>query len=135
MRDEQAIQNKIRLKIAKFGTFFRVNVGQSWVGSKVQRFSAPQTMNVNAGDILLREGRPFKTGLATGTSDILGMTRVTVTPDMVGQTVAVFTAIEVKAVGGKPTEAQEQFINHINTAGGFAGIASTEEEALEIIRQ
>jgi hypothetical protein len=43
-----------------------------------------------------RTGRPVQFGLARGSADLIGLRTVTITPDMVGQQVAVFTSIEVK---------------------------------------
>jgi ribosomal protein S19 len=39
---------------------------------------------------------PVQFGLCKGSADLIGWKRVTVTPEMVGSTVAVFTSIEVK---------------------------------------
>ncbi len=45
-------------------------------------------------------------GLVTGSSDLIGWKSVTVTPDMVGQQVAVFVALEVKTPKGRATDEQ-----------------------------
>ena len=50
-----------------------------------------------------------------------------VTPDMVGSTVAIFTAVEVKA-GTRPTVDQLSFIAAVKGAGGYAGIARTDAD-------
>jgi hypothetical protein len=119
------IQNKIRLALGKYPTvkMFRNNVGTGWVG-KVQR---------NAdGSILIHDPRPLHAGLIEGSSDLIGWTVKTVTPDMVGRKVAVFTAIEVKQPGKQPSPAQRVFIGNVRTDGGYAGVASDEGSALKI---
>ena len=68
-----------------------------------------------------------------GGSDLIGYRRVTVTPEMVGQDLAVFTAVEVKTPRGRVKAEQQQFIDHINSAGGIAGIARSVDEAKSIL--
>jgi hypothetical protein len=41
---------------------------------------------------------------------------------MVGQKLAVFTAVEVKKKGKKPSKEQKQFIKIVNDAGGIAKV-------------
>lgn len=70
-------------------------------------------------------------GLCEGSSDLIGWTPVTITPDMVGQKIGVFTAIEVKQnKNGKyqATKAQKNFINAVKQAGGFACVADCEKD-------
>ena len=71
--------------------------------------------------------------LAPGSSDLVGYTSVTITPAMIGQTVALFTAIEVKAPGGRVEPDQRHFVDRIISAGGVGGIAHSEAEAREIV--
>lgn len=68
-----------------------------------------------------------------GGSDLVGYRRVTVTPEMVGQEMAVFAAIEVKTPKGRATKDQLRFIEHIRNAGGIAGIARSVDEARLIL--
>ena len=80
-------------------------------------------------------------GLAPGASDLIGWTPVVVTPEMVGQTVAVFTAIEVKRDAAaarrknKLTGQQRSFCNQVRAAGGLALFAWTVRQALELLKQ
>jgi hypothetical protein len=62
-----------------------------------------------------------------GGSDLIGWTQVIITADMVGQTLPVFTAVEVKE-NAKPTTDQLNFIGSVKRAGGIAGIAHSVEE-------
>ena len=66
---------------------------------------------------------------------MIGWTMVTVTPDMIGQKLAVFTACEVKSERGKPTAAQINFIDAVTRAGGFAGVARSVSDLMSIVRR
>ncbi|NDC35967.1 MAG: hypothetical protein EBZ51_11485 [Synechococcaceae bacterium WB9_2_112] len=72
-------------------------------------------------------------GLCPGSADLIGYRTVTITPEMVGQTVAVFCAVEVKAERGRPTPQQLAFLEHIGSAGGRAGIARSVDDANRIL--
>ena len=80
----------------------------------------------NRGMFLTLDGkRKVRAGLqADGASDLIGFTVVTVSPEMVGKQVAVFTSVEVKRRGfkGPRTETekkQAKFIAYINSKGGI----------------
>jgi hypothetical protein len=123
---EQDIQIRIQLALSKRNAkIFRNNVGLGWQGKSYRRPS---------GDIVIENPRPLHAGLCVGSSDLIGWRSVVVTPDMVGKTVAIFTAVEVKQPKKKPTEAQRNFINVVLEAGGYAGVATSEDEALDILR-
>ena len=51
-------------------------------------------------------------------SDLIGLRRVTITPDMVGKIIGQFVAVEVKQPNEKPHPAQQKFIDLINQEGG-----------------
>ncbi len=89
----------------------------------------------NTGAIKDDEGRLVRFGLCKGSSDLIGFKPVTITPDMVGRTVAIFTAIEVKTPTGKPTPEQLHFIDRVKQLGGIAGVARSVEDALSITNQ
>lgn len=80
-----------------------------------------------------RTGRWVQFGVASpGGSDLIGYKAITITPDMVGQKVAVFTALEVKTATGRATPEQRRFIEHIRSAGGISGIVRSTNDALRI---
>ena len=136
MTKEGNIQTEILMDMSKAGsTVFRQNVGKGWVGrSEVFRKVTRRMETFNPGDVLIRNARVLHAGLCVGSSDVIGWTPVTITADMVGQTVAVFTAVEVKTATGKPSEEQERFIAAVQRRGGRAGIARTGAEAVAIAR-
>lgn len=86
----------------------------------------------NVGVLRDSEGRPVRFGLHPGSSDLIGWRSVTITPEMVGQRVAIFTALEVKAPGGthRVTTEQHTFLRNVEAAGGIAGVARSPEQAL-----
>ncbi len=87
----------------------------------------------NTGMLRDQHGRPVTFGLCPGSADLIGYTTIEVTPDMVGQRLAVFTAVEVKSPTGRPTPEQAAFLDHIRQAGGRAGIARSVDEAMRIV--
>ncbi len=86
----------------------------------------------NVGLAYTRDGAPVRFGLANGSPDLIGWKRVTVTPDMVGQTVAVAVGIEVKTATGRIREEQARFLAHMQEFGALAGVARSIEEARTI---
>lgn len=120
---EHKIQNEGRNALAGRCLNFRVNVGQAWTGD------AHRLPN---GDVLLKNARPFSTGLPAGFADTFGLTPVVVTQDMVGQTIGVFHAIEYKAAGGRVSPKQASFLQAIKDNGGRAGVARSAADALRI---
>lgn len=68
-----------------------------------------------------------------GGSDLIGYKIVTVTPDMVGNKIAIFTAIEAKVFKGKRGEDQKRFISMINNDGGIACFAESNEDAKKLL--
>jgi len=73
-------------------------------------------------------------GLARGSADLIGWRSVVVTPDMVGQRIAVFTSIEVKTATGRLRPEQQAWLGVVQGAGGIAGVARSVEDANEILR-
>jgi len=69
-------------------------------------------------------GQYVKYGVCNpGGSDLIGLRSVTITPDMVGQRVAIFAAIESKSKNYRVSPPQRIFLNAISRAGGIAQIA------------
>lgn len=80
-----------------------------------------------------RTGRLVTFGLARGSADLIGWRTITVTPDMVGQQLAVFTSIEVKVPNGRIRPEQHAWQRTVSAAGGIAGIARSIRDANEIV--
>ena len=80
-----------------------------------------------------RTGRLVTFGLARGSADLIGWRTVVVTPDMVGQRLAVFTSIEVKTATGRLRPEQQAWLGVVRSAGGVAGVARSVPDALRIM--
>jgi hypothetical protein len=110
---EAAIQQQIRLALSRAGSVMHRN---------------------NIGAYRDETGRVIRYGVGNpGGSDLIGWTPVLITHDMVGGMLGVFTAIEVKAPRGRPTEAQLNFLRQVQLGGGIAGIARSTQDALALL--
>jgi len=80
-----------------------------------------------------RTGRLVTFGLARGSADLIGWRTVTVTPDMIGQRIAVFTSIEVKTATGRLRPEQQAWLGVVRGAGGVAGVARSVSDAEDLL--
>ena len=96
------IQNSIRLELSKLGGL---------------------VLRLNNGLFYTEDGRPIKSGLPKGTSDLL----------YVGNDIIAF--MEVKTSKGKPRPEQLRFIEKIKSLGHKAGIVRSVEDALKLINE
>ena len=112
MASEQTIQQQIRLACGTGSTRLFRN---------------------NTGTLRDANGRPVQFGLAKGSADLIGWTTRTITADMVGQRIAVFTSIEVKTPTGRVSPEQRQWLEAVQAAGGIAGVARSVDDALRIV--
>ena len=87
----------------------------------------------NTGTLRDQHGRPVQFGLCKGSADLIGWKRVTITPEMVGSTVAVFLSIEVKTATGRLRPEQQQWLDAVQAAGGIAGVARSVSDAEQIM--
>lgn len=124
---EAASQQQIMLAMARMGALpYRNNVGACTDESgRVIRYGlANSSAQMNA---------------AIKSSDIIGITPVTITPEMVGRTVGVFTAIECKrpgwhlTPGDKRGQAQQKFIDIVVSVGGMGGFATGPDDVSAIV--
>jgi len=126
---EHKIQNECRLALSqhKRGVYWRANVGQAWTGNRIVRN--------RDGSLTIYEPRPFQTGLPKGFPDLFGMTDVTITPEMVGHTLPVYTGLEVKRPGKKPSEQQAKHLSLLQRRGALAGVVTSPDDALALTAQ
>lgn len=105
---------------------FRNNTGMGWAGKLLHR--------TGTGTVAIENARPLYAGLCVGSSDLIGWTSVEITPEMVGRKVAVFTAVEIKQPGKKPTEAQVNFIENVRSAGGIGTVITDPEQVSLLLK-
>lgn len=88
----------------------------------------------NMGVATFAGGQRVRYGLANpGGSDLIGLRAVVVTPAMVGQKLAVFTALEVKTPTGRIEPEQRNFISFVQSFGGIAGVVRSPDDALRLV--
>lgn len=100
----------------------KISEKQATVNMRLSLDHSETIFRNNNGAFKDASGRMIQYGLGVGTSDFIGWTVQTITADMVGRSVAIFTAIEVKASDGKPTAEQKKFIDLVKKNGGIAKI-------------
>ncbi|MBA1159355.1 hypothetical protein [Microvirga mediterraneensis] len=127
---ERELIDVILTRASELGArLFRVNTGQAWTGEVVRnKGSGKQAVFLGPNDIVLRNARPFRAGLVKGGSDMIGITPVVITPDMVGKTVGAFTAYEAKTGRLKATEEQGKFLEMVRRLGGIGKVVRSVED-------
>lgn len=89
----------------------------------------------NVGALQDRHGRWVTYGVGgPGWPDTIGYQIVTVTPDMVGERIAVFVAVEAKREsGGVVSDRQTRVLEQLRQAGARAGVARSVEDLQRIL--
>lgn len=124
--NETALQSIVRQQFAYIGPIWRNNSGacKDKNGRLIRYGLGNDSAQINA---------------AIKSSDLIGITPVTITQEMVGQTIGVFTALEVKAPGWtlRPSDArglaQVKFHDIVKKAGGCAGFVSHPDDIFRVI--
>lgn len=113
---------------------FRNNTGQGWVG-RARRLKPGSVYRAEGGEVLIQNARPLHAGLMEGSADGIGWRTITITPDMVGQRVAVFLSVEAKYRSGRLEPAQRTWDRNVREAGGISVVARSPEQAHDDILQ
>lgn len=124
---ESHIQADIRLSLGRLAhtRLLRNSKGQGWMGKLVSRTGTR---------VVLEGARQVAMGLiAPGSSDLVGPVQVVITSAMVGQTVAVFAALEIKRPGIKPEPEQTDFVTFVRNFGGIGEIVHSSDEAVRAV--
>jgi hypothetical protein len=88
----------------------------------------------NVGALRDQRGQLVSYGLCRGSSDLIGLRRLTIGPEHLGQSLAVFVAIEVKSERGRLAAEQQQFLEVVREFGGLAGVARSLPEASALLQ-
>jgi hypothetical protein len=130
---ETDIQRRIQLALStEHSRIWRNSVGEAWLG---------RDFTIAEGKLVRGKAYRITYGLGPGSSDLVGPVSIEITPAMVGCRVAVFAGIEIKRPGdraakkrrGRTSEAQGSFIETLTGLGGIGGVATSVEEAIQIV--
>jgi hypothetical protein len=122
---EHRIQNEIRNALAGECLLFRANVGRAWTGSDFIRLPN--------GDMLIKNPRPFDTGLPPGFGDTFGLAARIIKERDVGTTLGVYIAGEIKSERGRASEKQAAYLRAVNNNGGCADVWRSPADALATV--
>ncbi len=117
---ETAVLHAIMLRCSEgLNRIFRNPIGGAWM-------SHGKALSCGGGDRLLKNATFQQFGVGgEGGSDLIGWKSTVITPEMVGQRVAIFVACEVKKPGGRPSPEQLNFISQVTAAGGIGIVADS----------
>lgn len=127
MKSEDEIQQLIMMEAPKHGSLLlRNNSGafKDLTGRQIRYGLGNSSKKINSN---------FKS------SDLIGLTTVRITPDMVGKTIGVFTCVEIKKEGWKfmgdsRETAQNNFINWAKSKGGIGFFCNSVESFIKNIK-
>lgn len=128
MKDESTVQQEVQIEAMQFKCTLMRN---------------------NNGACTDKDGRLVRYGLGhvspkqeIKSSDLIGITEVLITPDMVGKIVGVFTALEVKKEEWNPTKKlddheikQNNFLQFVKSKGGIAAFVHKVDNLKDIFRR
>jgi hypothetical protein len=87
----------------------------------------------NTGALVDQQGHFVRFGLCTGSSDLIGLRSLEITPELVGQRLAQFVALEVKTAQGVLSPEQRAFLHLVEELGGVAATCRSVEEAEQLL--
>ncbi len=87
----------------------------------------------NTGALVDQQGRFVRFGLCKGSSDLIGLRSLEITPELVGQRLAQFVALEVKTAQGVLSQEQWAFLLLVKDLGGVAAVCRSVEEAEQLL--
>jgi len=130
MMSESEIQQYVQAEAKYFNcTLMRNNVG-------ALKDDTGRTVRYGLGNISKEHNDRIKS------SDLIGITTILITPDMVGQMVGVFTALEVKKQDWNENKkldareiAQKNFIDWVISCGGIASFINSVDKLNTIFRK
>ena len=130
MKDENTVSQEIQIQ----GMHFKCNLLRNNCGAF--KDETGRLVRYGLGNISKQHSDKIKS------SDLIGITQVKITPEMVGRTLGVFTAVEVKNEAWNPDKkldkretAQNNFIKWVRLNGGLAGFVNHLDNLKEILRQ
>jgi hypothetical protein len=87
----------------------------------------------NTGALVDQQGRFVRFGLCKGSSDLIGLRSLEITPELVGLRLAQFVALEVKTAKGVLSPEQRAFLRLVQQFGGLAAACRSVGEAEQLL--
>ena len=104
---------------------FRNHVGAGWMGDVVRK---------DGNRVLLNNARYAAFGLATGSSDLVGLQALTIGLEHVGRTLAVFLSAECKrAAGGVIAEGQDKWAALMQRMGARHAFIRSPDDMMRLV--
>ena len=128
MKDEGIVQQEVQMEAMKFQcTLMRNNSGAAVD-------STGRMVRYGLGNISKKHSDKIKS------SDLIGIKKVLITPDMVGQTIGQFVALEIKKEAWNPEKkfdkreiAQQNFIDWVRSLGGIAEFINSVDKVRDVL--
>ena len=87
----------------------------------------------NTGALVDQQGRFVRFGLCKGSSDLIGLRSLEITPELLGRRIAQFVALEVKTPHGTVSPEQRAFLRLVEQLGGMAAVCRSVDEAEQVL--
>ena len=87
----------------------------------------------NTGALVDQQGRFVRFGLCKGSSDLIGLRSLEVTPEMVGRRLAQFVALEIKTESGTVSTEQRAFLRLVQQLGGLGAVCRSIAQAQAVL--
>ena len=124
MSSEKTVFKKI-YEHFKGWKIFRNDNGRAFTGK------SKRIITKDGPGVLLSNVKMISYGLKPGSPDFVGWQKIKITPEMVGESMAVFVGIEAKTKNDRLSKEQKLFLNALFNDGAFVFIAQ-ENKAGEI---
>lgn len=133
-RSTPTLTNDLLMFASKHGhRLFRCNSGSGWQGTVINEAESATCSDRKKGHILkLLNPRRFHAH-KRGTPDLNGWTIVKITPEMVGKTFPIATAIEIKTGKDRLTRYQKEALSYIKSVNGIGGVARCVDDYRRIL--
>lgn len=117
-----------------FPFVFTNDNGKAIVGGKQFYAKKNGAIPVKKGDRVTIGGSPISYGLHPGSGDTIGWTETVITENMVGQTIAVFTSIEIKTENDKLSDKQRKWNKAVRKSGGICEVWHAVGDSIERLK-
>jgi hypothetical protein len=130
MKLESEIQQLVQIESAKYGCVLERNNSGAFTDQ------TGRTVRFGLGNISAKHAENLKS------SDLIGITTIVVTPEMIGKKLGVFTAFEIKKEDWKMNknfdkreQAQANYLEYVRNHGGIAAFVNDVDQIRMILKR